>query len=68
MILVAVATEGQTKRMRSVTTVLSKKCMINEYTMCNGRKGRLYIDNYDLANNDSFKEGLAEVYPIIDVH
>ena len=67
VILVEVASEGQSKQMRGVTTVLSKKCVVSEYAMCNGRKRLIYIDNHDLANIDSFKEGLAEVYPIIDV-
>ena len=35
--------------------------------MYNGRKILIYIDNYDLTTIDSLNEGLAEVYPIIDV-
>ena len=45
--------------------MLCKKCVVSEYAMHNGKKELIYIDNYDLANIDSFKEGLAEVYSII---
>ena len=67
VILVKVASEVQSKRMRGVTTVLSKGCVVSEYAMYNERKGLIYIDHYDLANIDSFKEGLAEVSPIFGV-
>ena len=33
VILVEVASEGQNKRMRGVTTVLSKGCVVSKYAM-----------------------------------
>ena len=40
---------------------------MKEHTLFNGSKGLIYINNNDLSDLESFKQGLKEIYPIIDI-
>jgi len=65
--LVEVRNKSQSEKIRSVSEVDGKNCVVRPYELYNDNKGLIYIYNSEIEDFQSFKNGLCNEYKFKDV-
>lgn len=66
--LIEVCSEEQSNKIKQISHIEGEQCTIKEHTFFNQSKAIIYLQNNDINNFSSFRDGLKQEYQITDVN
>ena len=66
-LIVETADLAQHRELLHMTNVLNVKCEVTHHRSFNSTKGLIYVTHFDVADEESFKQGLQEEYNISEM-